>query len=125
MLKYIICGIILGILLKMLSNRLNNLNNNIKYAIKEKETQRRNEEFRQRQEELKQQEIEEQEEFRQISYSTLYKGANTLKGNRYKFFAKISQVEGENICYAYMQKYFAGYRNLSTVIIPILLISVF
>ena len=113
MAKYIICGIILEILLKMLSNVLNNIANNIEKAIKEKETQRRNEEFKQWQiEELRQREKEQkelQEAIRQreikegrISYRNLYKGTNTLKGNCYNFTAKVVQILAENIYHVIM-----------------------
>jgi len=91
---------LLGMLCKLLLNIpkiiLNNKNNS-----KEKEIKK--------QEELKQPNfilIEKQENFKTINYSTLYKGANTLKGNSYKCYAKVLQVEENNICYACMRKYF-------------------
>ena len=109
MVKFILCGIILGILLKLLSNALNNLDD----AIKKKETQRRNEEFKQWQEELRQQDNKEQKELQEalrqreikegrISYRNLYKGANTLKGNCYNFTAQVVQIVSENIYHVIM-----------------------
>lgn len=112
MVKLIICGIILVILLKMLSNAFIKLAD----AIEKKETQRRNEEFKQWQiEELRQREKEQkelQEAIRQreikegrISYRDLYKGANNLKGNCYNFTAQVVQILAQNIYHVIMYHY--------------------
>lgn len=102
MLKFIIYSIILIILFKLLLKVLNNLLDAIEKNQTQKIRQQRDKEY----EEFKQQLDKEQEEFEKINYATLYKGANTLKGNCYKFFAKISRIEGENIFYADMLKYY-------------------